>query len=164
MCVVVYVRERSGDDPGHMVVGQEPVGSNASYYGFRFDPADLPPEFQPQDQWRNYLFDHPVPGYIDDETEKTRYLILEKARLYSKRASCEAAIASVLPAQEKWRPHARYSFNPDTHHTPADPCYNCVTWAILIANALAPAMLVKVNQGRVKHIIKQLEPPPAEGK
>lgn len=159
MKVVVYVQERCGTNPGHMVVGQEPKGGTASYYGFRFDLADLPPEFQPQDKWFDYLFDNTVPGLIKDETERVFYLMAEKEKLYWKHAACTVEILAILPPIAEWKPHARYSFEPTKHHTDAAPCYNCVTWAVKIANTLSPAMLAAVEKGRIKHVIKQLNAP-----
>jgi hypothetical protein len=55
-----------------------------------------------------------------------------------------------------WDNVARYSFNPDDFHRPDDPCYNCVTWATMIANRHAPGMLVPIRQGRIAAMVRQL--------
>ena len=58
-----------------MVIGQELVGGVASYFGYRFDPTDLPEEYRLPEQWRNYLFDNAIPGRIVDETAYVSHLL-----------------------------------------------------------------------------------------
>jgi hypothetical protein len=167
MSIVVYAEASEGANPGHMVVGQEPTGDNPCYFGFRFDPADLPEEYRPADQWRNYLFRHAVPGKIVDETAYVTYLLGARARTYyEKRAECNIPIESCLPPRQEWEPHAWYSFNPDEPH-PERPhpehqlCYNCVKWAIIMGNRLVEGFLTPVPQGRLKRILEQLQKQPS---
>jgi hypothetical protein len=163
MSIVVYAEASAGTYPGHMVVGQEPIGGVPGYFGYRFDPAYLPKEYRPQEQWRNYLLDHAIPGKIVDETAYVSHLLLlgESARIYyEKRAECDIPIESRLPSRDDWEPHAWYSFNPDNPHPDRQPCYNCVKWAIIIANSLVEGFLVPVHQGRLKRLLEQLQKQP----
>jgi hypothetical protein len=158
MSIVVYAEASAGTNPGHMVVGQEPSGGTPSYFGFRFDPVDLPIEFRPAEKWPIYLLENAVPGRIVDETEYVGYLIGLSARIYyEKRAECDIPIESRLPARTEWELHAWYSFNPDNPHTERQPCYNCVKWAIMIANSCVEGFLPQVHQGRLKRALKYLQ-------
>jgi hypothetical protein len=157
MVVVIYARPSGVTDPGHMVVGQEGTEVHHSYFGFRFDPADMPEEFRSPERWRDWLFDHTIPGLIEDETDRTVFALREGAYPLEKRAVCPTMILAHLPPQQEWRPHARYSFNPDDFHNENNPCYNCVTWATRIANQLVPGVLNPVRQGRVRLIVEQLK-------
>jgi len=159
MSIVVYAEASAGTNPGHMVIGQEPIGGVRGYFGYRFDPADLPEEYRLPEQWRNYLFDNAIRGKIVDETAYVSHLLSlgEGARTYyEKRAECAIPIESRLPSRDDWEPHAWYSFNPDNLHPDRQPCYNCVKWAIIIANSLVEGFLVPVPQGRLKRVLEQL--------
>ena len=162
MSIVVYAEARAGTNPGHMVVGQEPTEGASSYFGFRFDPADLPDEFRPAEKWRDYLFGHAIPGKIVDETNYVSHLLRISARTYyEKRAECDIPIESQLPPRQDWEPHAWYSFNPDDPHNGRQPCYNCVKWAIIIANGLVEGFLPVIRQGRLKRVLAYLQKRPA---
>src|SRR5260370_37805577 len=161
MSLVVYAEASAGSYPGHMVIGQEPAGRGARYFGFRFDPADLPDECRPQDQWRKFLLPHAVPGKIVHETAYVAHLLQADARTYyEKRANCDTPIASRLPPRNEWQPHAWYSFRPDDSRPGQEPCYNCVKWAIIVANSLVAGFLVPVDQGRLKRTLAQLQKRP----
>jgi hypothetical protein len=158
MSIVVYAEASSGSNPGHMVVGEEPADAGRSYFGYRFDPADLPEEFRASERWRDYLFEHAVPGKIVDETAYVNMLLAIGAReYYEKRAECAIPIESKLPPREEWNPHGWYSFNPDNPRPGKEPCFNCVKWAIIIANSLVENFLPAVRQGRLKLILKHLQ-------
>lgn len=158
MPIVVYANASSGTYPGHIAIGEEPSEEKASYFGYRFEPDVLPPEFRAGSKWRDYLFTHTVPGNIVDESDYVEILAQDSGgRYYIKRAECAGRLMTVLPQEEDRRPHALYSFNPDDFHSEATPCYNCVTWATKIGNALIIGFLVPVRQGRVKEIIHQLQ-------
>lgn len=164
MRIVIYAEASEGTNPGHMVIGQEPNEGFPSYFGYRFDPADLPEEFRPPEQWSSYLFDNAIRGKIVDETAYMSHLLSlgESARTYySKRAECVIPIESRLPPRDDWEPHAWYSFNPDNPHPDRQPCYNCVKWAIIIANSLVEGFLVPVHQGRLSRVLGQLQKQPA---
>lgn len=160
MELVAQVEPSGGTNPGHMVIGQEPDGAEAEHFGFRFDPDDLPGEYLPPERWRDYLFDHTVPGNIVDETAYVRLLTGTLGRVYySKRVVCSVRIQTVIPPQEQWRPFARYSFNPDDFHSAESPCYNCVTWAVEVGNRVSPGFLIPVRQGRIRLMVEQLRGP-----
>jgi hypothetical protein len=142
-----------------MVVGTA-GGRNAHVYaGYRFDPTDLPTEFQPPERWRDYLFDHAVPGQIVSESAYVQRLLERTpAPGYLRKATqTTSSLDAVLPPKDEWRPHGWYSFNPDGPHPGLSPCYNCVKWAIETANRLVPGFLVPVRQGRIKLIVDQLK-------
>jgi hypothetical protein len=141
-----------------MVVGEEPAAGSPRYAGYRFDPADLPNEYRAQERWREYLFRHAVPGRIVDETAYVRHLLAAGARdYYEKRAECGTPLESRLPPPEQRNPHAWYSFNPDDPRPGQEPCYNCVKWAIEVANGLVASFLPPVPQGRLKRALEHLE-------
>jgi hypothetical protein len=140
-----------------MVVGDEPAGGTPSFFGFRFDPADLPEEYRPPERWREYLYGHAIPGQIVDESAYVKYLLRAGGRtLYEKRADCPDLVVSRLPPPDEWTPHGWYSFNPDDPHPGRQPCFNCVKWAIMIANGLVPDFLPEVPQGRLMLILAHL--------
>lgn len=177
MQLVVYAEPSQEENPGHMVVGQEGGADGARYFGFRFDPADLPPEAQPPACWRQFLFEHVVPGRIVDETAYVSYVLgfapppvylgsgtPPAARTYyEKRAPCPAAFPSPLPLRASWVSHEWYSFNPDTPPPPKSPCYNCVKWAIEFANRVVSGFLPSVENGRLKRVLAHLQQRPSTG-
>ena len=161
MSLVVYVEASGGENPGHMVVGTEPdpggsVPPKSRYYGYRFDPTELPKEYRPPAKWRDCLFANTVPGHIMDETAYIHRMWVLGQAYYTKRSRGDYDLSTIVPPQHQWRSFALYSFNPDDFHNPAQPCYNCVTWGIGIANQVVAEFLNPVRQGRVKEIIKQL--------
>jgi hypothetical protein len=157
MSLVVYAESSAGTYPGQMVAGEENAEGGVRYFGFRFDPADLPEPFRDQKRWRDYLLVHAVPGQIVDETDYVaRLLLAADGDYFEKRADCEIPIETQLPARENWRPHAWCSFNPDDPHLDHQPCYNCDTWAIMIANKLVEGFLPQVHQGRLMSILKHM--------
>lgn len=157
MSLVVYAEASARTHPGHMVVGEESVGGSPAFFGFRFDPADLPTDYRPSEKWREYLYAHAVPGQIVDETTYVAHLLGRAGRTYyEKRADCDLSIESRLPPRDDWVPHGWYSFNPDDPHPGRQPCFNCVRWAIMIANGLVPDFLPEVPQGRLMAILTHL--------
>jgi hypothetical protein len=157
MELFVLVEPSNGTDPGHMVIGQESAEGEVKYFGFHFDPDDLPAEFQPKERWQEYLYSNKTPGHISDDLTYVQGLFGDKARRFlEKRVVCDVAVETVIPAQTEWEGVADYSFSPDDFHSDASPCYNCVTWATMIANKLIPDFLTPVRQGRIKWIVKQL--------
>jgi hypothetical protein len=158
MEIVVYANASGGTYPGHMVIGEETANGDSSYFGYRFDVADLPAEYRNAARWREYLFTHTVPGNIVDETAYVHSLLQEKGGTYfTKRAVCEVSMVTILPAEKDRRHHALYSFNPDDFHSDESPCYNCVNWATRIGNLLVTGFLIPVRHGRVREIILQLK-------
>lgn len=158
MTLVVYAEASAGDYPGHMVVGQEDQSEPPRYFGYRFDPADLPEAYRPPERWREYLFNNAVPGTITDESRYVSLLLRDQARsFYEKRAVCDIPIESRLPPRPNWENYAWYSFNPDDQGPERQPCYNCVKWSVEVANGLVKDFLVQVPQGRLKRILEQLE-------
>ena len=158
MTLVVYAEASGIVYPGHMVVGQERPDRAPRFYGYRFDPADMPPEVRSPENWPNYLLNNTIPGKITDETGYIAHVLAIPGRIYfEKRGECDTPIENHVPPREQWEPHARYSYNPDTFHSVDQPCYNCVTWAILISNRLVDGFLPHVRQGRISLILKQLQ-------
>lgn len=157
MRLVVYLNPSGGADPGHMVVGQE-FPAPAAYFGYRFNPLDLPDEFRPPGQWRKYLSKNHVPGHIVDESDYAEAMAAAgRVGYYQKRAECDRPIAGVVPPEETRKGYARYSFNPDDFVKQGEICFNCVTWATLIANQIVGGFLTPVRQGRVTEMAGQLE-------
>jgi hypothetical protein len=156
MALVALVQPSHGVDRGHIVISQE-TQDETRYFGFRFDPEDLPAEARSPERWQEYLFSNKVVGYISDELEYVQRMRSLNAKAFlEKRVACTVAIESVLPPRAEWRPFADYSFSPDDFHSDANPCYNCVTWAIMIGDKLVPGFLTPVRQGRIKLIIRQI--------
>lgn len=163
MELVAQVEPSGGTNTGHMVIGQE-TAADARHFGYRFDPDDLPDEYFPAERWRDYLFNHTVPGNIVDETEYVRLLTTTLGRVYcSKRVACAVRIEDIIPPPDRWRAVAAYSFNPDDFHSAASPCYNCVTWAVEVGNRVSPEFLTPVRQGRIKLMVEQLQSPQSPG-
>jgi hypothetical protein len=160
MNLVVYLETSRGPNPGHIVIGEESRPGEGRYFGYRFNPLDLPEEFRPPVRWRDYLFDHTVPGGIVEDALFVDLLLASGDGGYVKRARDVEGLLELLPPPERWARIARYSFNPDDHTTDAAPCYNCVTWATMLANRLVAGFLSPVRQGRVKLIVLQLVPLP----
>ena len=182
LCIVVYADASSGTYPGHMVLGQEPLGDLCAceysgvssspghmilgqespsgerrYFGYRFDPDDLPPEFQSPEKWRQYLFTNTVPGKIVDETAYVIHKLKLKAWTHVKRIDWNSSVESELPPPEQWKPHAQYTFSPDDFPAEQQPCYNCVKWAITIANKLIDSFLPAIDQWRIKNVLPHLQ-------
>jgi hypothetical protein len=157
MDLIALVEPSQGVEPGHMVIGQESEDGSSRYFGFRFNPASLPPEFQSAERWQEYLYSNKVPGNIHNEAKYVRDLRDDATRVaLEKRSLCANLIETQIPPRNKWRLFASYSFRPDDFHSDADPCYNCVTWAIMIGNSMVEGFLKPVRQGRIKSIIKQI--------
>lgn len=55
MAVVVYVEKKRVDFPGHLVVGQEDPNSLPRYYGYLYDPADIPAGSYKGEAWVTYI-------------------------------------------------------------------------------------------------------------
>jgi len=158
MTLVVYAEASEGLFPGHMVVGQETPHDGASYYGFRFNAAELPSEVRSPIHWQAFFSSNAVPGMIVDESDYVDYLLrISNRKVYEKRAECDAELEPMLPLLDQRNPHAWYSFNPDTEFSNQTPCYNCVKWAIKIANSIVPDFLPPVPQGRLKLVLQELK-------
>lgn len=158
MCLIVYLEPscKSANYPGHMVVGQQSAGGAERYYGFRFDPKDLPEEYRDKSRWRDYLFEQAVPGKIEDETNYWVQKRRKGMKVIRRSAVCQSTLDHVLPQPADRKPHAWYSFNPDTPRDGHQPCYNCVKWAAEIANCLVPGFLPRVEQWRVWRMVEEL--------
>ena len=158
MELVVMVAPSDGTNPGHMIIGQESAAGDGKFFGYRFDPIDLPAEYQTADRWQEYLFSNKILGEIRDETDHARRVRLNTvATYYEKRTFCDVSIETQIPPTATWRRIAYYSFSPDDFHSEASPCYNCATWATMVGNNLVPGFLTPVRQGRIKLIIQQIQ-------
>jgi hypothetical protein len=156
MELVALVERSDGVYPGHMVIGQESTEGEAKFFGYRFDPTELPAEFCSSDRWQEYLFSNKTYGSIYDEIPYLRLARAQNRVFYEKRASCEEMIEAHLPPPTQWFHFADYSFSPDDFHSDASPCYHCVTWATMIGNHLVSGFLTPVRQGRIKLNVKQI--------
>jgi hypothetical protein len=157
MDLVLIVEPSDGNYPGHMVVGQE-TGTNSQFFGFHLDADLLPAEYHAPEHWQKYLYANRILGEIREESEYFQLVRQRKAgRIYEKRIACEVPIETQIPSPAKWKHWAHYSFRPDDFHTEGDPCYNCVTWATMIANRLVPGVVTPVRQGQIKLIVRQLK-------
>jgi hypothetical protein len=130
-----------------MVVGLESF-DGARFYGFHFDPNDLPVEYQPQERWQEYLIDRKTAGFISGGPAYGRKVLsVDSGAFHEKKSPCAASIEAVLPPPEEWARFADYSYSLDDFHSDADPRYNCVTWAIMISNQVVAGFLKPVRQG-----------------
>ena len=164
MEIVVLVEPSDGPNPGHMVIGQESAEGDTKYFGFNFDPDDLPAEFQPPERWQEYLYSNKTPGHISEEMTYVKGLFGDRERrYYEKRVVCDVALETVIPVRADWGKFADYSFSPDEFHSDASPCYNCVTWATMIGDKVILGFLTPVRQGRIKLIVKQIRAEAGEG-
>ena len=145
---------RTDDDPhfpGHMGVSWK-VDERRTYRDFRFRIADLPPEFRPAERWRGYLFEHSVPGYVDNG------MMLRDAHVRGPKAllcyQCDGSSGAVrlLEKSTKLGRRGRYSFSPD----PEAGVHNCVTWAFTILNEILQKKLPLVRDGRMKLAVEFL--------
>src|SRR5580698_2091785 len=156
MELVAIIRPSEGAYPGHMVIGQESVTGEARFFGFLFDPETFPVEYRPPERWQEFFYANKIMGQIQDESGFVTLLRGKIANaLLERRVICDVPIESQIPPESDWKRFAYYSFRPDDFHSDSDPCYNCVTWAIMIGNKLVPGFLMPVRQGRIKLIIRQ---------
>ena len=157
MELVAIIRPSDGAYPGHMVIGQESATGETKFFGFLFDPETLPAEYRPAERWQEFFYSNKILGQIQDESDFVALIRGKMAdSLVEKRVICKVPIESQIPPESDWKHFAYYSFRPDDFHSDGDPCYNCVTWAIMIGNKLVPDFLLPVRQGRIKLIIGQL--------
>lgn len=139
--------------PGHCV-----VGDGLTYFGFRFEPSELPPEFRPMNRWRRFLNSNKAPGFVFDETSFVVSLLeFRNESRWEKNAETDASVLEVIPDEAEWFDIADYSFNPERFSGNPRPCHNCVTWAIETANAVMPGFLQPVPDGRISKLIDQLQ-------
>jgi hypothetical protein len=157
MDLVAIVEPSKGIEPDHMVIGQELDDGISSYFGYRFDPTELPAEFLSAERWQEYLFHNKTYGTIYDEKKYLQDLFDSGDVFFELRAPCGEAIEAMLPPTVEWFHYADYSFRPDDFHSVASPCYNCVTWATMIGNRLVHGFLAPVRQGRIKLMVKQIK-------
>jgi hypothetical protein len=160
MELVAIVEPSKGIEPGHMVIGQELNDGTSGFFGYRFDPTDLPAEFQPKQHWQAYLSRNKIPGSIYEEKKYLQDLYDGGGIYFEKRVTCEALLLAAIPPRENWHHYADYSFSPDDFHSDDHSCYNCVTWATMVGNELVAGFLKPVRQGRIKLMAKQIR---AEG-
>lgn len=144
-------RSLGESDPGHAVVTYIDRSGSLSCRGFRFNPSDLPEEFQESSRWREYLFDHDVPGYVVNEiTFLSNYLASPAAFVARDWPIVDYNAVELIRRLTVPRSHGRYSFNPDDF---AD-CNNCVTWACRNVQDVAGADAIDIpRQGRIKLLL-----------
>lgn len=136
-------------DPGHASIYWQL--DELEFRGFRFNPADLPENFQDPATWKSFLFENTLPGYIRDDPHMKDLHMRGFVKLLGKTWIIEDAQLPQLVSMTQTGPHGRYSFNPDTHQ-----CNNCVTWAIRTINVFVQNGLSPVREGRLKLFVQQL--------
>ncbi|MDP1592586.1 MAG: hypothetical protein Q8M07_32790 [Prosthecobacter sp.] len=141
-------------DPGHMAASWTKGRDEASpqFRGYVFKINDLPVEFRSAARWRDYLFDHVVPGYVIND-RKMQVLVESGAKgLFGD--AWDATPAQLLLIEMICRKENKgsYSFNPDDH----PGSHNCVTWTVSTVNSVMGEVLPKVRQGRIKLMIEVL--------
>jgi hypothetical protein len=156
MDLVAIVEPSKGIEPGHMVIGQELDDGSSRFFGYRFDPTELPAEFQTAERWQEYLFHNKTFGTIYEEKKYLQDLFDSGDVFFEKRAPCGEVIETKLPPPSEWFHYGDYSFSPDDFHSEEHPCYNCITWATMIGNRLVQRFLTPVRQGRIKLMVKQI--------
>lgn len=137
----------SPDDPGHMTIRFCIPSGSVEHRGFQFLLEDLPEEYRRPSQYRRYLFDHRVEGYVVDDLNFAQRLAKHADALTCRSWTIQhpEAVKPLYPSatrREGW-----YSFNPDDF----EECHNCVTWAVDRINEAAGAdTLERPPNGRVK--------------
>ena len=135
----------SSSCPGHMCVWWR-QGTTTIFRGFHFSPSDLPAKFRDLTKWREYLFDHAVPGYVQNDLFMRDWAEEHAASMLHKAWNVPQTQGGMLALRCAPGPQGRYSFNPDDH----PGAFNCVTWATERINEAAGPVLPKVRQGRIK--------------
>lgn len=138
-------------DPGHMGVYWK-KGDGLEFRGYRFRVEDLPDDYQDSSQWRNYLFENRVPGYVVDDIILRDDYEHRKDSLLERNWAMDDEKEPALESQTEPRSLGYYSFNPD-----ANRCHNCVTWATETVNGMLGEVLPRVREGRIKLIQAHLE-------
>lgn len=155
------------DDPGHLFVfWTDDVHEMPQFRGFIFRPGDLPQEAREAHNWRSFLFDHKVPGYVDGGHPRMADEYFQK-RIYMDGRQWVLTSGQVggLEQTAAEGPQGWYSFNPDQHNAAPverlarpDRCHNCVTWGItLVHETLQRKVLLRVKNGRIKRMIRALK-------
>ncbi len=144
------------DHPGHVSIAYLGDSGKLIFRGFRFYVTDLPAEYQPASRFRDYLFEHAVPGYVMDDVGDLRRF--EQNRDQFRSGTWKVARAEEFEALKEMVVPARvgnYSFNPDDF----EDCNNCVTWACHTVHKITGETVVSIpRQGRIKLLAKQLPP------
>ena len=143
-------------EPGHMAAAWARVPDARHFRGFVFDVSDLPEEFQTAERWRDYLFDHTVPGHVIQDKRMAALVRHRRGSLLSQEWAAEPAQVRELESLTKTGQTGRYSFNPDDH----PGCHNCVTWATEVVNNALGQVLPRVRQGRIKLMAEVLRAQP----
>ena len=147
MTVKVHLSPSNPEDhePGHMALSWH-EDDDSTFRGYVFRVEDLPPEFQDQGKWRDYLFAHAVPGYVIEDISMRDKADRNTGELLEQSWPVDGSQVAVFQRICKEGPQGIYSFNPDDH----PGAYNCVTWVTSSANAALGEVLPKVRQGRIK--------------
>jgi hypothetical protein len=132
-------------EPGHMALSWHD-DADSTFRGFVFRVEDLPPEFQDPGKWRDYLFEHAVPGHVIEDISMRDKAERDAGQLLEQSWPANDSQVAVLQRICKEGPHGTYSFNPDDH----PGAHNCVTWVTSRANEALGEVLPKVRQGRIK--------------
>ena len=149
-------RSTGEDDPGHMVIFWEEANEK-TFRGYRFNLMHLPDEHHEAVNWRSFLFEHTLPGYIVDDIRMYDEVASRRSELIRIEEPVAAEIASEvldgIARRTAPRQQGKYSFNPDNF----DDCNNCVTWAVQEANVYLDQPLKRPRQGRIKLMVRILK-------
>ena len=157
MKIGVYLlpgKVREPSCPGHMSLWWL-VDKKPTFRGFHFKVKDLPLEYQPTEKWRDYLFDHAVPGYVSNDLIMHHWMDVFHSSVLERSWPLTKTRISDLDESCSLGLHALYSFNPDDHFG----AFNCVTWAVEKVRWLLGPVLPKVRQGRIKLMAEELLKP-----
>jgi len=155
MTVSVYLSPSIPEDhePGHMCLAWQKEKEAVEFRGYVFKVLDLPAEYQSVTKWREYVFDHVVPGYVIVDEIMIEKHACGDANLIARHWPANPWHIEELAEKAKPGPRGVYSFNPDDH----PGAHNCVTWVTEVVNQVLGVVLPKVRQGRIKLMTEVLK-------
>lgn len=133
-------------EPGHMCLSWQRGRDAPAFRGFVFRVQSLPAEFRNPGRWREYLFDHAVPGVVVDDVAMRDQVESNTAGMLTENWPASASQLAVMAADCQPGEQGLYSFNPDDH----PGAHNCVTWTVMKVGEALGEVLPKVRQGRIK--------------
>jgi hypothetical protein len=144
------------NDPGHMAVFWQ-INTKLTFRGYYFRITDLPPSKRNCSEWRSFLLNATVPGYIENDTRLRDDYEHRPEMLIGRNWDVpEAKDVDRLEVTCRPRQAGQYTFNPDTF----PGSNNCVTWAVDVTNGILGPVLQRPRQGRIKEIILQIQASP----
>ena len=136
---------------GHMGLTWK-LANRRTFRGFRFKVEELPPAYRSPSRFRDYLFDHRVPGHVFNDFMLRDALARTPQKVLCKQWIVETTAVSQIDINTPLGQHGTYSFEPD----PSAGCHNCVTWTIEAVNSVLNGVLPLVPKGRIKLAVEML--------